>query len=128
MEGHPFLNGALSPDGRWWAAGDVEWMGVWEVDSGILVHERRRRVRAGCNFAWSTDASRIVVQDDDGEAVVLVAGEWREACRMPAPPMMRAPLMNSGVLALPGEKSGVELWPRSLLALAEGDWRVLKKK
>lgn len=128
MEGRQFLNGALSPDGRWWAAGDVEWMGVWEVDSGILVHERSRRVRAGCNFAWSTDATRMVVQDDDGEAVVLVTGEWREACRMPAPPMMRAPLMNSGVLALPGEKSGVELWPRSLLASAEAGRLGPKKK
>lgn len=128
VQGRQLLNGAISADGRWYAAGDVEWMGIWDVGSGKLVHERKRRVRAGCNFAWSTDATRIVIQDDDGEAILLTAGDWRVACRLPAPPMMRSPLLNAEWLAMPGEKAGVELWPRALLASAEMSRRLPGKK
>lgn len=112
VDGRGYLLGALSPDGRWWAAGDAGWMGVWDVRTGGLCHERPRTVRAGCNFAWATDGGHLVVQDEDGEALVLESGSWRTVHAVPAPPMMRLPVLTKEWLAMPGEKCGVDLWVR----------------
>lgn len=112
VEDRSFLLGALSPDGRWWAAGDVAWLGIWDLQTGALCHKRPRSVRSGCNFVWSSDGGQLLVQDEDAEALVLEASTWRTLHAVPAPPMMRLPVLTREWMAMPGEKSGVDLWLR----------------
>ena len=82
------------------------------MQTGAHCHERQRSVRSGCNFVWSTDGGQLLVQDEDAEALVLEASTWRTLHAVPAPPMMRLPVLTSEWMAMPGEKSGVDLWLR----------------
>ena len=112
-EGSPSLNnGGLSPDGRWWVAGSPSLLRVWSVDTGQVVLERPRQVAAGCNFAWSADNRWLLVNDTEAQATLLEVGSWRELIDLPAPTMMRSPAFSADGqwLALPGEKSGAQLW------------------
>ena len=102
----------MSPDGRWWVAGNAILLRVWSVDTGQVVLERPRQVAAGCNFAWSADNRWLLVHDAESQATLLEVGSWRELIDLPAPTMMRSPAFSADGqwLALPGEKSGAQLW------------------
>jgi hypothetical protein len=54
----------------------------------------------------------LLVQDEDAEALVLETSTWRTLHAVPAPPMMRLPVLTPEWMAMPGEKSGVDLWAR----------------
>jgi len=110
--GPRLVNGGLSPDGRWWVGGTATNLQIWSVAEGRLVHERSRQFLTGFSFAWSPDSQQLLVQDAEAQAVLLATGSWRELIALPAPTMMRSPAFSPDGqwLALPGEKSGAQLW------------------
>ncbi len=110
--GLAFYLGSATDSGRWWVAGNITNLLVWDVAAGRVVQTRPRLVAAGCNFAWSADSKWLLVQDAADQAKLLETGSWRELVALPAPTMMRSPAFSPDGqwLALPGEKSGVQLW------------------
>jgi WD40 repeat protein len=102
----------LSPDGRWLVAGTVRRFIVWDTADGRAVHEHARRTVNLPAAAWSADGRRLLVHDADGAVRLLAAGTWEEVAELPAPPLVRIPAFSpeGRWLAVPGEKSGVDLW------------------
>lgn len=107
----------LSPDGRWLVAGTAGRFIVWDTADGRSVHEHARRTVNHPVAAWSADGRLLLVHDTDGVVRLLAAGTWAEVAELPAPPLVRMPAFSPDGrwLAVPGEKSGVDLWNLAVL-------------
>lgn len=102
----------VSPDGQWIAAATQESFEVWDLRSGQRVHRRPRQGINGPLSAWTPDSGSLLVNDAEPVVRLLRTGTWLELAAFPAPTLLRAPAFSADgkFLALPGEKSGVQVW------------------
>ncbi len=115
--GPPWSLLQLSPDGRWVIAGDRRRLVIYEGETGRPVCELPRRSVNHPQAAWSPDGTLLLVHEHDGAVRLLAVGTWEEMAELPAPPLVRSPAFSPDGrwLAVPGEKTGVNLWNLALL-------------
>jgi WD40 repeat protein len=118
----------VSPDGHWLAVSTADAFLLWTVADWRLAHQIPRAAVSGPVQAWSPDSQMLAVDDLDSTVRLLRAGTWEELGSLPGPKLIRQPCFSpdSTQLALPSEKSGVELWDlrqlRQRLAELGLDW------
>ncbi len=107
----------LSPDGRWLIAGDRLRLVIYDGETGRPVRELPRHSVNHPQAAWSPDGALLLVHENDGAVRLLAAGTWEEMAALPAPPLVRGPAFSPDGrwLAVPGEKTGVDLWNLAVL-------------